>query len=195
MKELKFLKMVFTETNGYPHYLVTSALEKIKERYEAETTETAETEDEESTDNSPVESKLYMLKLPYASKEGEGIVKSLKNTLKRNLPNNQEVRIVHNGTKLSKHFNIKDKVDEKHRSNIIYYKPECKNKKCKEGSYVGETARRKIIRTDEHAGKDKESWIFKHSSSTKHPKAKYGDFMILDMNYQDRRKRKLAEAM
>ena len=197
LEELKFLKTVFTETNGYPHYLVISALEKIKERYEAETTGTPETtEDEEPADNSqPVEPKLYMLKLPYAGKEGEGIVKSLKNTLRRNLPDNQEVRIVHNGTKLSKHFNIKDKIDEKHRSNIIYYKPECKNKKCKKGSYVGETARRRIIRTEEHAGKDKESWIFKHSSSTKHPKAKDGDFKILDMNYQDRRKRKLAEAM
>ena len=166
MKELKFLKTVFTETNGYPHYLVISALEKIKERYEAETTETPETtEDEESTDIiQPVESKLYMLKLPYAGKEGEGIVRSLKNTLRRNLPDNQEVRIVHNGTKLSKHFNIKDKIDENHRSNIIYYKPECKNKKCNKGSYIGETARRRIIRTEEHAGKDKESWIFNHSS-------------------------------
>ena len=87
MKELKFLKMVFTETNGYPHYLVTSALEKMKERYEAETTETTETEDKESTDNSqPVESKLYMLKLPYAGKKGEGIKKKSEKHAKKKPP-------------------------------------------------------------------------------------------------------------
>ena len=88
---------------------------------------------------------------------------------------------------------MKDKVDKNHMSNFIY-RHKCKNKKCTD-SYIGETARRRVLRTEEHAGKDKESWIFKHSSSTKHPKAKDGDFKILDMNYQDRRKRKLAEAM
>jgi hypothetical protein len=194
-KELKFLKTVFTETNGYPHYLVTSAFEKVKERQEASTTSTTRTTEEEESNDNTVESKKFMIKLPYAGKEGEGIVKSLKSTLRRNLPDNQEVRIVQSGTKLSKHFNIKDKIDEKHRSNFIYYKPECRNKKCRKGDYVGETARRRIVRTGEHAGKDKDSWIFKHSSSTKHPKAKDEDFKVLDANYQDRRKRKLAEAM
>ena len=62
-------------------------------------------------------------------------------------------------------------------------------------SYIGETARRRIIRTEEHGGKDKESWIYKHSSQTKHPKAKDRNFEILATNYADRRKRKLAEAL
>ena len=52
-----------------------------------------------------------------------------------------------------------------------------------------------MIRTEEHGGKDKQSWIYKHSSKTKHPRAKYEDFEILATNYEDRRKRKLAEAM
>ena len=51
------------------------------------------------------------------------------------------------------------------------------------------------MRTGEHGGKDKNSWIFKHSSKTKHPRAKDEDFEILATNYGDRRKRKLAEAM
>ena len=52
-----------------------------------------------------------------------------------------------------------------------------------------------MIRTGEHGGKDKQSWIFKHSSTMKHPRAKDEDFEILATGYGDRRRRKLAEAM
>ena len=79
---MKFLKTVFTETNGYPHYLVTSAFEKVKQRQEASTTSTTDTTEEEPSNNNAVESKKFMIKLPYAGKEGECIVKSLKSTLR-----------------------------------------------------------------------------------------------------------------
>ena len=65
-----------------------------------------------------------------------------------------------------------------------------RNKKCKECYDVGETGRRKVKRTTEHGGKDKNSHI-----SKKHPRAKDEDFEILAVNYPNRRKRKLAEAM
>ena len=61
--------------------------------------------------------------------------------------------------------------------------------------YIGETGRRKVGRTDEHGGKDKQSWIYKHSSTTKHICAKDNGFEILATGYQDRRRRKLAESM
>ena len=125
------------------------------------------------------------------------LLKDLKNTLQKNLPENIKCRVVQTGTKLSRNFNVKDKVDGKHLSNLIYRR-DCKNKKCKErkqGDYIGETARRKVVRTAEHGGKDKQSWIFKHTSTTKHPRAKDEDFEILATGYEDRRRRKLAEAM
>ena len=100
----------------------------------------------------------------------------------------------HTGTKISKFFNIKDKVDDKHLSNFIYHH-DCQNKKCKDGDYIGETARRKTRRTKEHASKEKNSYIFQHSTKTKHPRAREENFKVLATNYQDRRKRKLAEAM
>ena len=78
-------------------------------------------------------------------------------------------------------------------SNFIYHH-KCANKKCKD-SYIGETARRRTLRTEEHGGKDKNSWIFKHSSSTKHPRAKDSHFEVLASNYDNKRKRRLAEAM
>ena len=68
------------------------------------------------------------------------------------------------------------------------------NKKC-EDSYVGETARRRVMRTEEHGGKDKKSWVYQHSSSKKHHRAKDANFEILATNYENRRKRRLAEAM
>ena len=72
---------------------------------------------------------------------------------------------------------------------------DCKNKKCDEGDYIGETARRRITRTADHGGNDKNSEIYKHSSKTKHPRAKDEDFKILATNYGNRKKRRLAEAM
>ena len=170
--ELAHIKRVFIETNGYPPHLITSLLKKAKEKSNAEP---SETENADST-----EPKLLMMKVPYAGKTGESLVESLKKTLKRNLPSSLECRIVQTGTKLSTRFNIKDKVDKDHLSNFIYRR-KCKNKRCKD-SYVGETARRRTVRTGEHGGKDKNSWIFKHSSKTKHPRAKDEDFEILATN-------------
>ena len=188
--ELSYIKKVFIEINGYPPHLVTSLLRKVKEATNSEPNPEASPED---TNESPAQSKLLVMKVPYAGKQGENIVKSLKNTLKRNLPGDLECQIVQTGTKFSTRFNIKDKVDQKHLSDFIYRR-KCKNKKCKD-SYVGETARRRVVRTREHGGKDKDSWIYKHSSTTKHPRAKDKDFEILATNYGDRRKRKLAKAM
>ena len=135
-----------------------------------------------------------MLKMPYAGEKGETLIKDLKNALQKNLPENIKCRVVQTGTKLSRNFNVKDKIDQKHLSNLIY-RHDCKNNKCKRGDYIGETGRRKVVRTDDHRGKDKQSWIYKHSSTTKHPRAKDDDFEILAAGYQDRRRRKLAEAM
>ena len=136
---------------------------------------------------------MLFMKVPYAGKTGDNLVKSLQTTLKANLPQEVECRIVQTGTKLSSRFNIKDKTDEKHLSNFIYHH-KCRNKKCKD-DYIGETGRRKTVRTGEHGGKDAESWVFKHSSTKRHPRAKESDFEVLATNYSDRRKRKLAEAM
>ena len=74
------------------------------------------------------------------------------------------------------------------------YKFDCRNKKCNH-DYIGETGIRKEVRENEHAGKDKKSHVFQHTKTTKHPCAKKKDFVILAKNYENRRKRKLTEAM
>ena len=52
---------------------------------------------------------------------------------------------------------------------------------------------KKRTKVEEHRGKDKEPWVYKHSSQTKHPTAKDKKFEILATNYVDRQKQKLAE--
>ena len=188
-EEIRHIKRVFTETNGYPPNLVKSLIKKASESSKKRFTNQ---DDPGSSDDDPIP-KTLLLKVPYAGKTGDNLVKSLQNTLKANLPQKIECRIVQTGTKLSSRFNIKDKTDDKHLSNFIY-RHKCRNKKCKD-DYIGETGRRKTVRTGEHGGKDAESWVFKHSSTKKHPRAKESDFEVLATNYPDRRKRKLAEAM
>ncbi len=188
-KELSHLQNVFIAINGYPRNLVATIMKNAKEERNASRT-TANTENAKKSDD---ESTTLMLKVPFAGEKGEALIKDLNRTLQRNLPTKIKCRIVRTGTKLQQNFNIKDKLEDKHRSNLIY-QHECMNKKCDE-DYVGETGRRKEVRTNDHAGKDKESWIYKHSAEKKHPKAKDRNFRILATNYEDKRKRKLAEAM
>ena len=184
---MEFIFDVFTRINGYPHYLVKSILEKAEEKHRAENHITNQPVDDENNDD-----RKLILKMPFRGEQGEVIIRKLNNTLKRTIPE-AGFRIVHTGSKLSRYFSLKDCTDKKHRSNIIY-KHECQNKRCNH-SYIGETARRIVVRADDHTGKDKNSHIFKHSSSTKHPRAKEANFEVLAANYPNRRKRKLAEAM
>ena len=192
-KELTLLTDVFTNINGYPKSLVERILKKVKAEKNEPVTETPSQETTDILEEETPNEQILMMKVPYAGEKGESLIRRLKTTFKHNLPENIKCRVVQTGTKISKNFNIKDKIDGQHLSNFIY-KHVCENKKCTD-SYIGETARRRIIRTEEHGGKDKDSWIYKHSSQTKHPKAKDRTFEILATNYADRRKRKLAEAL
>ena len=92
-------------------------------RRKPETTSEITTEDsEEDTTNE----QTLMMKVPYAGKKGEGFIRGLKTCLQHNLPNNINCRIVQTGTKISRNFNVKDKVDKNHLSNFIY-RHKCKN--------------------------------------------------------------------
>ena len=192
--ELKFIADVFTQINGYPQYVVNSMLNKFEEKHKDSTNSSSNADTTTGDDDKKDSQSTLMLKLPFRGEKGETLIRSLNKTLKRNVPDT-EYRIVHTGTKLSRHFSLKDSIDKKHQSNFVY-RHECQNKKCDLGDYVGETARRREKRCGEdHSGKDKNSHIFLHSKTTKHPRAKEKDFEVLASNYPNRRKRRLCEAM
>ena len=55
--------------------------------------------------------------MPYAETRGEKITKKIT----RKLPENVRPKVMYKGTKLSSVFSAKDKLDDHHCSNIVYY--------------------------------------------------------------------------
>ena len=142
-KELTHLKKVFTEINGYPVSLVEKTLQKVKDERLRPVNKDNKNEEENDI-------KTLMIKMPYAGDKGESIIKDLNRTLKNTLPNNIRCRVVRTGTKIERKFNIKDKLEDQHKSNFVY-QHQCKNKNCKE-DYVGETGRTLALRFSDHRG-------------------------------------------
>ena len=93
-EEIRHIRKVFTETNGYPPNLVKSLINKASESFKKNSTdqESAENNEEDPTP------KMLFMKVPYAGKTGDNLVKSLQTTLKANLPQEVECRIVQTDT-------------------------------------------------------------------------------------------------
>ena len=64
---------------------------------------------------------------------------------------------------LNSRFQIKDKINKKHKHDLIYY-TKCPEAFCTE-EYLGETGRRIIAGIADHTGKDKQSHLLKHALS------------------------------
>ena len=117
--ELAFIKKVFTEINGYPKFLVDRMLQKFREmQTEADTSENNNTSDEIPPEEADKKQTL-ILKVPFRGDKGQTLIKSLENTLKRTIEDKINYRIVNTGTKHSRYFSLKDKVNAKHLSNFI----------------------------------------------------------------------------
>ena len=123
----------------------------------------------------------------------ETTLRKLKRSLRHSLPENVKPCISVTGTKLSAFFTLKDKIDDKHSSGIVY-DYECDNSKVCKGDYIGETASRKEKRIKEH-GKDTNSAIKKHQNICKHAKIKEENFKVVARDYPHWRRRKICEAM
>ena len=120
--EIKHLKKVFRDINGYPNWIKEQTIEKVKSQNEmARSTQiTSNTEENE-----------HLLMSPYKGKVGETTLKSLLNTLKSVTPANNTCKIIYTGTKLASKFNIKDKISKEHKHDLIY-KAQCPDLICDE---------------------------------------------------------------
>ena len=126
--------------------------------------------------------------------KGTTFVKKLNKTLKNALPNNVKTLITYTGQKLSGKFHIKDKTNEKHKHDLIYYA------KCPEPSsteeYLGETGRRIIERTADHAGEDKQSHLLEQALTRNHQHVDLGNKEIIDSNFhKNKLKLKISEVL
>ena len=103
--------------------------------------------------------KTLLISLPHKGKQGENVIRSLRNNFDKILPHDVELNLFYTGTKLLAKFQIKDKTKDEHKHDLVYYRkcPEC------DESYIGETGRRLQDRVDEHSGKDSKSNIPRHS--------------------------------
>ena len=89
-------------------------------------------------------------------------------------------------------FQLKDKVKVEHQSNLIYkYSSEIGDRS---DDYIGETKVRYETRVNEHIKTDKESAVYRH---TKRDKITIGwdNFSIVAKGYENKRNRKVAEAL
>ena len=85
----------------------------------------------------PQEQRVHSLLLPFAGSKGTTVIKNMNKTLKNLLPNNIKTRITYTGQKLNSRFQIRDKINEKYKHDLIYY-TKCPEPSCTE-DYLGET--------------------------------------------------------
>ena len=71
--EIKHLKKVFRDINGYSNWIIKQTIEKVKNQNEMTRSNQVTTNTEENE---------HLLMLPYEGKVGETTLKSLRNTLK-----------------------------------------------------------------------------------------------------------------
>ena len=115
-------------------------------------------------------------------------------TLKNVLPSNVKTRITCTGQKLNSRFQIKNKINKKHKHDFIYY-TKCPEAFCTEDN-LGETSRRILERVADHAGKDKQSRLLKHAVTQNNRHVDLGNMKITDSSvHNNKLKRKISETL
>ena len=90
----------------------------------------------------------------------------MKKHVRKTLPENVLVIVTYQSKKLSTKFNVKDKTEFYHQSNLVFY-GKFPNQTCPE-DYNGETDRRIKERIIDNNKRDKNSHILKHYSEEGH---------------------------
>ena len=132
--------------------------------------------------------------LPCKGKVGETTLKSLRNTLKSVILENNTCKVIYTRTKLASKFNIKDKTSKEHKHDLIY-KVQCPDLDCDQ-TYIGKIGSRFSERIIDHTGCDDKSHLYEHAEKTGHENVNIDHFKILPNGYKNNKfKRKLAEAL
>ena len=75
------------------------------------------------------------LRLQYCGKQCKKLITKMKKHIRKTLPENVQVIVTYQSKKLSTKFNIKDKTEFYHQSDLVYY-GKCPNQTCTE-DYIG----------------------------------------------------------
>ena len=117
----------------------------------------------------------------------------MKKHVRKTLPENVLVIVTYQSKKLSTKFNVKDKTEFYHQSNLVFY-GKCLIQTCAEG-YIGEIDRRIKERIIDNNKRDKNSHILKHFRKEGHTHIWDKDFKVLGNNYFSVFKRKISETL
>ena len=154
--ELEQIEEEFTKINGYPKWVFDQANEECRVPRNGDY-------DNNVTANNEYIITTHRLVLPYKGEQGQKIIKSVNNYVKRLLPQNHTAQNVYKNRKLGSAFDIKDQTKLEHKHDLTYLV------KCLENTYsetyLGKTGRRLKERILEHAGKDNKSHVLNLQSS------------------------------
>ena len=114
----------------------------------------------------PQEQKVHSLLLLFTGPKGTTIVKNLNKAVKNVLPSNVKTHITHTGQKANIRFQIKDKINQKHKHDLVQY-TKFSETSCTE-EYLGESGCRITERVADHSGKNKQSYLLKHALLQNH---------------------------
>lgn len=198
--EIQFLKQIFTNINKYPKSVVENTLKNVKSKIARETAAilgedvnvSRPTIQSANDDVAQITTHPHII-LPYKGFKGENIIKNMKKVLHKFLPKTVIPRFIYKGKKLGSFFSVKDKVDDKHQSDLVYgYNiPEVE---ASTYDYIGQSSVRHETRVYEHAHTDKNSSIYKYSHENNFT-ASPSDFSILAKGYHNWLDRRICEAL
>ena len=176
--------------NGYPLSTIKQLMKEIEEKQkQKEVTQISVTKQP-----NPQEQKVHLLLLPFAGPKCTTILKNLNKTLKNVLPRNVKTCITYTGEKVNGRFQIKDKINEKHKHGLIYY-TKCPQASCTE-EYLGETGSKITEQVVDHAENDKQSHLLEHALLRNHQRVDLSNMKIIDSSFHGNKlKRIISEAL
>ena len=122
------------------------------------------------------------------------LVKSLKWSITKLLPETTQLEFGFNGSKLTTHFQIKYKTTFGHNHDVVYLGT-CPENNCSD-NYVGESACRISERIIHHSGRVQNSHLFEHCCCKNHPNTSKTDIKIITSGFKNNYcRRKIAEAL
>ena len=147
-----------------------------------------------TANNESISATPHRLILPHTGEQGQKIIKSLNNHVKRLLPQNHAAQHLYISRKLGSAFDIKGQTKLGHKHDLTHL-VKCPENTCSE-TYLGKTARRLNERIMEHVGKYNTLHILKHTLQYGHPSVSPNNFRILQKRYNKNNvKRKISEAL
>ena len=125
---------------------------------------------------------------------GINLIKSIKTSTKKTLPEKHEIMNIFTGTKLSSQFNIKVDTNKQHKHDLVYFS-RCPFTTCTD-SYMGETVRRLRERVVDYSVRDAKSHIVRHCLNSDRETVNIENFKMLNMGYRNNTYRKrISEAI